>query len=152
MLPRQVPAHPLPPPPSSNGPPATHSSCPLAARLAALLGKERVGPNIKNLEHNAWEHCLQFILPVVVAIFVYLTRHVTEPPPALLFRDPVLYVSLVQNASGIVMLQFLRHAGLPTMWWHRAARTEDSHTLDDLHALSFHTVRPPPRLPTLPGP
>ena len=96
---------------------------------------------MKNLEHNAWEHSLQFILPVVIATFVFLTRHVTQPPPDLLFRDPVLYVSLVENASGIVMLQFLRHAGLPAMWWHRAARTEDSHTLDDLHALGFHTVR-----------
>ena len=95
---------------------------------------------MKNLEHNAWEHSLQFILPIVVAIFVFLTRHVTEPPPELLFRDPVLYVARVQNASGIAMLQFLRHAGLPAMWWQRAARAEDSRTLDDMHALSFHTV------------
>ena len=85
----------------------------------------------------------------MVAIFVFLTRHVTEPPPALHFRDPVAYVAAVQNASGIVMLQFLRHAGLPTMWWHRAARAEDSHTLDDLHALGFHTV-PSPHAPMRP--
>ena len=94
------------------------------------------------MEHNAWEHFLQFNYPIVVATFIYLTRHVKDPPPELLLRDPALYVSLVQNASGIVMLQFLRHAGLPICWWHRAARTEDSHTLDDLHALAFHTVRP----------
>ena len=110
----------------------------MTCRLADLLGKEKVGPHLKNLEHNAWEHSLQFILPVVVAIFVFLTRHVKQPPPTLFFRDPILYVAMVQNASGIVMLQFLRHAGLPTMWWHRAGRAEDSRTLDDLHALAFH--------------
>ena len=103
---------------------------------------------MKNLEHNSWAHSLQFIYPIVVATFVFLTRHVTQPPPELLFRDPILYVSLVQNASGIMMLQFLRHAGLPVMWWHRAARTEDPHTLDDVHALGFHTVRPCPPGPT----
>ena len=113
----------------------------MTCRLADLLGKEKVGPHLKNLEHNAWEHSLQFILPVVLAIFVFLTRHVKQPPPALFFRDPILYVAMVQNASGIVMLQFLRHAGLPTMWWHRAGRAEDSRTLDDLHALAFHMVR-----------
>ena len=53
-------------------------------RLAALLGKEKVGPHLKTLEHNAWEHSLQFILPIVVATFIYLTRHVTDPLPALL--------------------------------------------------------------------
>ena len=61
---------------------------------------------MKNLEHNTWAHSLQFIYPIVVAIFIFLTRHVTQPE--LLFRDPILYVSLVQNASGIVMLQFLQ--------------------------------------------
>ena len=110
-------------------------------RLANLLEKEKVGPHLKNLEHNSWEHSLQFILPIVVATFVFLTRHVTNPPPALLLRDPALYVALVQNASGIVMLEFLRHAGLPVMWWHRAGRAEDSHILDDLHALAFHVYR-----------
>lgn len=59
----------------------------------------------------------------------------------MLLRDPALYVALVQNASGIVMLEFLRHAGLPVMWWHRAGRAEDSHILDDLHALAFHVYR-----------
>ena len=70
---------------------------------------------MKNLERNTWAHSLQFIYPIVVAIFVFLTRYVTQPPPDLLFRDPGSCVSLVQNASGIVMLQFPRHAGLPTM-------------------------------------
>ena len=109
-------------------------------RLAVLLGKEKVGPDIKNLEHNTWEHCLQFLLPVDIAILVYLSLHVTEPPPRLLFDDPAAYFSLVENAGAIVMLEFLRHAGLPAMWWHRSARAEDGDTLDDLHALAFHTV------------
>ena len=66
---------------------------PCRRRLAELLDKQMVGPDIKNLERNTYEHCLQFLMPIVVAIFVYLIGHVTSPPPRLLFSDPALYVS-----------------------------------------------------------
>lgn len=136
--------------------------------LAELLGKDHVAPDIKNLERNSWQHMLQFILPVVAAIFEFLTEHVTEPPPQvlmapharthaptnpaplrvlpqLLFDDPELYVSMVENASAVTMIRFLLDAGLPLMWWHRAGRSEDAEMLDDLHAIAFHVVSFLPR-------
>jgi hypothetical protein len=38
-------------------------------------------------------------------------------------------------------VQFLRHAGLPTMFFLRSARSMDGLTLDRLHALALHTFR-----------
>ena len=35
--------------------------------------------------------------------------------------------------GGTVLLQFLRHGGLPTLAWKRAARAEDGATVNDLH-------------------
>lgn len=114
---------------------------PLLSRCWILLGKEDVlGPNIKNLEHNSAEHARQGVFAVVAAIWMYLFVHVKSPSPALLRRSPTLYLSHVQNAGGIVLLQFLRHAGCPVMFWQRSARAMDGVMLDKLHALAFHTV------------
>ena len=73
-------------------------------------------PTIKSLEHNSAEHVLQGLLPVAVAIIVFFTTKVTSPPPALFLADPVLYMSLIENAGGIILAQFLRHSGLPTLF------------------------------------
>jgi hypothetical protein len=100
-----------------------------------------LGPNIKNLEHNSAEHSLQGNLAVVVAIYMFLIVHVQQPPPALLLRDPTLYASMVGNATGIIRIQYLRHAGLPIMWWQRTCRAEDGVRLDKLHALAIHIFR-----------
>ena len=48
---------------------------------------------------------------------------------------------MVQNASGIVMLEALRHVGLPTIGWHRAAREGDGLRVERLHALAWHQYR-----------
>ena len=34
-------------------------------------------------------------------------------------RPQMLYCSMVQNASGIVMIEALRNIGLPTVAWHQ---------------------------------
>jgi hypothetical protein len=98
-------------------------------------------PTIKSLEHNSVKHALQGLLPVAVAIIVFFTTKVTSPPPELFLSDPVTYISLIENAGGVVLAQFLRHSGLPTMFWQRGTRGMEGQTLDDLHCLALHKFR-----------
>ena len=104
-------------------------------------GKDMVGPNIKNLVNNTYKHSMDLILVVTAAIIVYFTNHVKEPPPELFFTNPVFYVSQLKSFGGIVLAEFLRHGGLPTMFFKRAARAEDGTTMDDMHCLAFHLFR-----------
>ena len=57
---------------------------------------------------------------VTVAQLVYITSVVTEPPARLFFENPGLYRSMVENASGIVLLEALCMVGLPSVEWHRS--------------------------------
>jgi hypothetical protein len=47
----------------------------------------------------------------------------------------------IQNASGVVMVEFLRHVGAPTLFWQRATRGREGETMDDLHCLAVHKFR-----------
>jgi hypothetical protein len=96
---------------------------------------------VKNLEHNSTDHTLQANLAVVVAIYYFLICHVKHPPPQLLMDDPALYAAMVQNAGVRVLVQYLRHAGLPMLWWQRCTRSQDGLRLDSLHALAIHVYR-----------
>ena len=97
----------------------------LAMRLQRTPVKgERKGTlweGMKNLDKNAHWHTQQFTYSTVIATFIYIINFVKVPPPSLFLRSPVLYMSLVENATGIVMLQALRHVGLPVVEWHQAA-------------------------------
>ena len=68
-------------------------------------------------------HYQNHILAVHVASVVYFTSVVREPPPELFLRNPVRYASAVQNATGIVLLEAMRHVGLPTLEWMQCAAT-----------------------------
>ena len=98
-------------------------------------------PTIKNLERNSTKHALQGLLPVAVAILLYFSTVVTSPPPELFLSDPVMYIELIENAGGIVLAQFLRHSGLPTLFWQRGTRGMEGETLDNLHCLALHKFR-----------
>ena len=103
-----------------------------------------VRPDIKNLESNSAEHTQQGILPMAVAIVLYFLTRVRSPSPALFLADPVLYVARIQAAGGIVLAQFLRHSGLPTVFWQRGTRAMDSEgdpVMDNLHCLALHKFR-----------
>jgi len=100
-----------------------------------------VRPQIKSLESNATAHTQEALLAVTVAIIVYFTTKVTQPPPELFLSDPIVYLSRIQNASGIVLAQFLRHSGVPTLMWQRGTRGREGKTLDDLHCLALHKFR-----------
>ena len=100
-----------------------------------------VRPEIKSLEGNAVEHTQQALLAVTVAIIVFFTTKVTSPSPDLFLTNPVAYLARIQNASGVVLAEFLRHSGLPTLMWQRATRGREGTTLDDLHCLALHKFR-----------
>ena len=94
-----------------------------------------------DLEHNAYAHHQAAHHATTLAVIAFLVQDVREPPPALLFRDIDAYIARLESAGGIVMAQYLKHAGIPTLQWQRAARTGDGHKLKILFAYSFHIFR-----------
>ena len=100
-----------------------------------------VRPKIKSLESNATGHVQQALLAVTVAIVVFFATKVTQPPPELFFSNPTAYLARIQNASGVVLAEFFRHVGGPTLIWQRGTRGREGTTLDDLHALALHKFR-----------
>ena len=100
-----------------------------------------VKPHIKSLESNSPKHTQQALLAVTVAIIVYFTTVVTEPPPELFLSNPTAYLARIQNANGVVLAEFLRHCGVPTLLWQRGMRGREGQTLDDLHCLALHKFR-----------
>jgi len=119
-------------------------TCMLAINKAQRDGagfKGTVLPDIHSLEGNAVLHTQEGILAVTVAIIVYFTTCVKSPTPELFLSDPIVYMSQVQNATGIVLVEFLRHVGFPTLMWQRATRGREGVTLDDLHCLALHKHR-----------
>ena len=107
----------------------------------AANATNRVGPDVKNLNGDTYGHSLQLILPVAVAIVMYFEQRVTQPPPELFRRHPALYLAQINSAGGKVLAEFLRHAGLPVMFWQRAGRSADTQLLDGLQAFALHVVR-----------
>ena len=103
--------------------------------------KGTVRPQIKSLESNATEHVQQALLSVTVAIVVFFTTKVKQPPPELFLANPIAYMARIQNASAIVLAEFFRHSGGPTLIWQRATRGREGRTLDDLHCLALHKFR-----------
>ena len=100
-----------------------------------------VRPAIKSLDCNATKHTQEALTAVTVAIFVFFTTKVTSPPPELFLSDPIVYFSRIENASGIVLAEFLRHSGLPHLFWQRGTRGREGTTMDDLHCLALHKFR-----------
>ena len=102
---------------------------------------ERVHHVTKDLEHNAYRHHQTAHHATTLAIVAFLLQDVHEPPPALLMRDIDAYLERLQSAGGIVMVHYLKYAGLPILQWQRAARTGDGRKLKILFAYSFHVFR-----------
>ena len=103
--------------------------------------KGTVRPAIKSLDCNATKHTQEGLLAVTVAILLFFTTKVTSPPPELFLSDPIVYLSRIENATGVVLAEFLRHSGLPTLFWQRGTRGREGTTLDDLHCLAIHKFR-----------
>jgi hypothetical protein len=105
------------------------------------LGIERVRQVTHNLEHNAYAHHQTAHKVVTIAIICFLLQDVQYPPPSLLLRSIDAYALQVQSAGGIVMLDYLKGAGVPALHWLRAARRGDGLRLKELFAYSFHMFR-----------
>lgn len=78
---------------------------------------------------------------VTCGVYCFLISDVRDPPPELFLRNPVAYQTQVHNASAVVLLEFLRHVGIPTLQWQKAARDGNGHTNETLHAHMFHACR-----------
>lgn len=95
----------------------------------------------KDLEHNNYAHVQQARHAITVAIMAYLLQDVTSPPPALLLRDPELYLQQTQSATAVVLIRYLQFAGFVILQWQRAAREADGPKLKKLYAYSHHVFR-----------
>lgn len=97
---------------------------------------------MKDLNDNHYAHTLNLFNPMSVAVVIFVMCCVDEPPPELFFSNPLLYVSLVQNAGGVVLLQFLVQVGLPNIEWMQSMRTpEEPSIFDHLHVWALHKFR-----------
>ena len=107
----------------------------------AELGKEKVHPDMKDLEHANFVHGFTHLRVVSAAIVMYLVLDVRYPSPDLFLTSPDQYIARVRHAGGIVLLMFLKYGGSPTLWWQRAARAAQSNRAIELHAYAFHINR-----------
>ena len=115
--------------------------CCLVAVTVSHLGKEKVTPKMKDLEHSNFVHAFTHLRVLTVGIFLYLLLDVQHPPPALFLCSPSQYTARVRHAGGIVLLMYLKFAGSPTLWWQRAARAARADRAAELHAYAFHVNR-----------
>ena len=86
-------------------------------------------------------HVLELDLALVSAIYVYLLKHVTSPPPHLFLANPGAYARQVANAGASVLLEFLEHVGAPVLRWQYGGRAGDGTELPALHAQALHLYR-----------
>ena len=107
----------------------------------SVLCIERVLEVTQDLEHNAYAHHQRAHAIVTIAIVSFLVQDVQWPPPSLLVRSIDSYLLQVHTAGGTVMVQYLKHAGIPALHWLHAARTGDGGKLKKLFAYSFHIFR-----------
>ena len=102
---------------------------------------ERIRRITMDLEHNAYAHHQAAHHATTLAVVAFLLQDVQEPPPALLLYDIDAYLDRLESASGIVLVNYLKFAGIPTLQWQRAGRTGDGAKLKVLFAYSFHIFR-----------
>ena len=105
------------------------------------LGVTKVGPQMKDLEKNNYEHAFTIIRVITVAIYATILNDVTDPPPRLFLTNPDAYLARVNCAGGVVLLQFLRHVGVPALQWQRAARAGEGSKLVKLMAIALQAFR-----------
>lgn len=56
-------------------------------------------------------------------------------------RLQIRYAASVRNATGVVLIEAMRHVGLPSLEFLQAARKCAGEQIDKLHALAFHEYR-----------
>ena len=115
--------------------------CFLCECYVNVLQLENIREVTNNLEHNAYAHHQNGHHVVTIAIVSYLLQDVKSPAPALLLQDLDAYQAQVRTASAVVMCEYLRHGGFPTLQWQRAAREGNGTKVKKLFAHSFHVCR-----------
>ena len=85
--------------------------------------------------------CCERVLRVIsVAIYAYIIQDVDYPPVEVFLENPEAFEGRVNNAGAIVLLKFLRQAGIPAMQYQRAARQGRGEKLITLFAHTLHMV------------
>jgi hypothetical protein len=105
------------------------------------LGIEKVHPAMKDLEKSNYDHAFNIIRVITVAVYATVVQDVAEPPPQLFLTNPDAYMARVNCGGGIVLLQFVRHVGIPALQWQRAARAGEGRKLVQLMAISLYAFR-----------
>lgn len=101
----------------------------------------KVHPDMKNLDQNQDMHVKRGLNAMTIAIVVFFLTRVKYPSPKLFLRNPAGYIALIFNASGIVMSNFLRSAGLPFSEWQTSVREFEGGMTNRLHGIAFHVFR-----------
>ena len=115
-------------------------SCLLSFCCAALQIK-KVLPTAMDLEKANYEHHFSLHRVVTVAIYAYLLQDVVRPPVSMFLESPDAFQSHVNHAGGIVLLNYLRMAGIPGLQFQRSARAGQGEDFWKLYALMFHAAR-----------
>ena len=109
--------------------------------FGGTLELENVFERMPNLENNAYSHALVFLNSVALAVVIYFTRHVTSPPPALFYANPLAYFQQLNSASGRVLFLVYYYVCAPVLSYQRAIRSRDGPMLPKLHAYALHVHR-----------
>ena len=88
----------------------------------------------QDMEHNAYNHHLDFNREQTVGIVAYLFFDVKQPSPSLFLSDPAAYTAQVQHAGMRAALAYLRYGGYPALYTLTCARASWGGA-DDTHVL-----------------
>lgn len=112
----------------------------LIHRCCKELGIKKVSPTMMNLENSNFIHAFTVLRVISVAIYAYIIQDVDYPPVEVFLENPEAFEGRVNNAGAIVLLKFLRQAGIPAMQYQRAARQGRGEKLITLFAHTLHMV------------
>ena len=108
---------------------------------ASVLGRKKIWQICHSLDKNEYLDYQEFLSECVVAVCSYLMLDVVNPPPELLLRNPKAYTALLRQASGKVLIKFLKYAGFPTLYHLWCARAAQPEPCLGLYAYNYHVFR-----------
>ena len=106
-----------------------------------LHKSKQIYEEMKDLQHDNATHALDFHRVSSAGIICYLLLSVKNPPPSLFISDPQLYLTMLNNQGGVVILQYLLHGGGPILRYQRAIRLGKGSVCKQMMAYSVHAHR-----------
>ena len=93
------------------------------------------------MEHNAYNHHLDFNREQTVGIVAYLFFDVKQPSPSLFLSDPAAYTAQVQHAGMRAALAYLRYGGYPALYTLTCARASWGKRMIRMYCYYLHVFR-----------